>query len=235
MSKRPIGILGGMGPQATILLQQRLMAAIPAAKDDSDHIPLLIDMNSQVPSRIDRLITGQGADPGPVLAHMARRLEEAGAVALAMPCNTAHHYVTEICDAVKIPFLNMVSLSAQSASQQAKDREPVGILASPAVRRIGLLDRALERYGIKALWPEPDDSMLSAIQTIKEHGTTTEAKAIHKAASQDLWERGARIQLIACSEFSLISNSVAPECQIIDTLDVLVGAIVETSSAYQYL
>jgi aspartate racemase len=224
-----------MGPEATILLQQRLMAAIPTARDDSDHIPLLIDMNPQVPSRIDRLIRGRGPDPAPVLAQMAMRLEAAGAAALAMPCNTAHHYATDICDAVKIPFINMVTLSAKTASQHSKDHEPVGILASPAVRKTGLLDRALETHDIKALWPEPDDNMLSAIQTIKEHGTTPEAKAILKAASQDLWDKGARVQLIACSEFSLISNSVASECKIIDTLDVLVGAIVKTSSAAQNL
>ena len=51
----PIGILGGMGPETTVLLQQRLIAAVNAT-DDSDHIPLIVDMNSQVPSRIAHLI-----------------------------------------------------------------------------------------------------------------------------------------------------------------------------------
>ena len=57
MGLRCIGILGGMGPEATILLQQKLVAAV-TARDDADHIPLLIDMNPQVPSRISRLIEG---------------------------------------------------------------------------------------------------------------------------------------------------------------------------------
>jgi len=45
---RKIGVLGGMGPEATILFQQRLLKAV-RAQDDQDHIPLLIDMNPQVP------------------------------------------------------------------------------------------------------------------------------------------------------------------------------------------
>ena len=68
---RPVGILGGMGPEATILLMQRIMAAVPA-RDDSDHVPLIVHQNPQVPSRIAALIEGTGTDPGPVLAGMAR-------------------------------------------------------------------------------------------------------------------------------------------------------------------
>ena len=90
LPKRRIGILGGMGPEATVLLMSRIIARTPAA-DDRDHVPLFVDNNTQVPSRIAALIEGTGEDPGPVLADMARRLEANGAEALAMPCNTAHH------------------------------------------------------------------------------------------------------------------------------------------------
>ena len=120
MTKQTIGILGGMGPEATILLQQRVMSALPTAEDDGDHIPLLIDMNPQVPSRIDYLINRQGANPGPILAQMAKRLETAGAGALAMPCNTAHHFAETIRSAVDIPFIDMVSLSAKTASEHSR-------------------------------------------------------------------------------------------------------------------
>ncbi|WP_371813793.1 hypothetical protein [Ruegeria sp. HKCCA0370] len=70
MTQHPIGIIGGMGPEATILLQRKLVEAVPVS-DDRDHIPLLIDMNTQVPSRIAHLIDGAGEDPGPTLAAMA--------------------------------------------------------------------------------------------------------------------------------------------------------------------
>ncbi len=109
---RRVGILGGMGPEATVLLMQRIIAATPAS-DDADHLPLIVDQNPQVPSRIRHLIEGTGEDPGPVLAAMARRLQAAGAEALAMPCNTAHHYAPAIRQATAIPLIDMVALSVR--------------------------------------------------------------------------------------------------------------------------
>ncbi len=145
---RRVGILGGMGPQATLLLMQKVIDAVPAA-DDADHIPLLVDQNPQVPSRIRRLIEGAGEDPAPVLADMARRLVAGGAEALAMPCNTAHHYVPAIRAAVAVPFIDMVDLSVTKAARLAGLDGQVGILASPAVRRIGLFDAALDGYRVE--------------------------------------------------------------------------------------
>ena len=217
---KPIGIMGGMGPEATILLQQRLMSALPDVTGDEDHIPLLIDMNTQVPSRIAHLIKGTGEDPSLVLASMARRLEGAGAVALAMPCNTAHYYAGAIENAVAIPFMNMVNKLDSTGAR-------VGMLASPAVRLTGLFDKALEPFEKETLWPANDDKMLEAIQEIKKHGPTETAKSILQAASNELAHAGAMVQVIACSEFSLFKteNIKGPGVALIDTIDVLVEHI----------
>ncbi|WP_127562987.1 aspartate/glutamate racemase family protein [Nioella ostreopsis] len=222
---RRIGILGGMGPEATILMQQRLLQAVQA-EDDSDHIPLLIDMNPQVPSRIAHLIEGTGGDPAPVLAEMARRLETGGAEALAMPCNTAHSYAASIEAAVDIPLLNVVTLSADRAGAGK-----VGILASPATRITGVFDRALEKVGATPVWLRDDTPLLHAIRIIKANGATVEARNILRAASEELLAMGAETQLVGCSEFSLIAEAASAEAQVIDTLDVLVDAVVAFATA----
>ncbi|TAG28859.1 MAG: aspartate/glutamate racemase family protein, partial [Rhodobacterales bacterium] len=125
---RTVGILGGMGPEATVLFMQRLLQAVEA-RDDADHIPLIVHQNSAVPSRIKRLVEGVGEDPGPVLAQMARDLQAAGAKALAMPCNTAHAYAPHIIAATPLPFLDM-----RAAILAALPKGPVAMLASPALR-----------------------------------------------------------------------------------------------------
>lgn len=224
MSRRVVGILGGMGPEATILLQQRVLAGV-VALDDSDHVPLLVDMNSQVPSRIAHIIEGTGADPAPVLAAMARRLEAAGATALGMPCNTAHHYAPVVEAAVSIPFLNMVELSVASAAQRLEPGSSVGFLASPAVRKAGVFDAALDRAGLTALWPEDSDRMLGAIRLIKADGPTTSAGRILSEAASELVGKGASLILVACSEFSLLAGSLSIPVPTIDTVDVLADAI----------
>ncbi|MEM6728701.1 MAG: aspartate racemase, partial [Pseudomonadota bacterium] len=63
---RPVGVIGGMGPAATVLFMSRVIDAVEA-KDDADHIPLLVDQNPQVPSRIGTLLEDGDEDPGPVL------------------------------------------------------------------------------------------------------------------------------------------------------------------------
>jgi len=223
---RTVGILGGMGPEATVLLMQKIIAAVPA-RDDADHVPLIVDQNCQVPSRIAHLIEGTGPDPAPVLAAMARRLEAAGAEALAMPCNTAHHYADAIRGAVSVPFLDMVAASARAARDAAGQGAAVGLLASPAVAQVALFDRALADVGLRVVHPEDGAALLAAIRSIKAHGPNAEARAAVHAASRSLLAKGARVQLIACTEFSLIPDALAPGAQGIDTLDVLVAEIVE--------
>lgn len=225
---RRIGILGGMGPEATLQLMARLIAATPAA-DDADHIPLMIDMNPQVPSRIARLIEGRGRDPGPVLAAMAMQLERTGAEALAMPCNTAHYYAPAIRDSVSIPLLDMVDLSAASAVAQAGPGARIGVLGSPALRRIGIFDAALKRHGGVAVYPTDQEGLLSAIREIKALGPSEATAATLAAAAADVGSQGARVQLVACTEFSLVSGLATAKATIIDTLDVLVQAVVDYS------
>ncbi len=232
MSRNVVGILGGMGPEATILLQQRLLATVQAT-DDADHLPLLIDMNPQVPSRIAHLIEGTGPDPAPVLAEMARRLETAGATALAMPCNTAHHYALQIEAAVSIPFLNMVELSVARPADDLGPGATIGILASPAVRLAGVFDAALSRAGLAALWPADADRMLAAIRLIKARGATPEAQEILSDAAAELAGNGAELLFVACSEFSLLAPGLPGTVPVIDTIDVLADAILAHSQMKQ--
>ena len=123
---KTVGILGGMGPEATILLMQKVLAAVPA-RDDADHVPLLVHQNPQVPSRIRALIQGGGEDPGPVLAHMARDLEAGGAQALAMPA-TPHEPMGQL------PFQQL------SFAEPANDSGHDSFEASVAKAMEGLAD-----------------------------------------------------------------------------------------------
>ncbi len=222
---KTVGILGGMGPQATVLLMQKIIAATPA-RDDSDHVPLLVDQNTQVPSRLRHLLDHAGDDPGPVLAAMAVRLQAAGADALAMPCNTAHHYLPAICRATTVPFLDMVALSVTHAAGLLGQSGIVGILASPAVRRTGLFDGPFAHRGVTPVYAKDEDATLAAIRSLKAKGANDGARACLTAASADLLAQGASVQMIACTEFSLIPEAIAKGVIAFDTLDLLVQAII---------
>ena len=200
------------------------MASVQA-RDDADHIPLIVDQNPQVPSRIAHLLDGSGVDPGPVLADMARRLVAGGAQALAMPCNTAHHYAGAIRAAVAVPLLDMVALSVAHAADLVGQGGVIGILCSPAVRKVGLFDAPLAAVGVRALYATDEAAMLAAIRQIKADGPEPAARAALFAASHELAARGAAVQMIACTEFSMIADAVTQGITAFDTLDLLVQAI----------
>lgn len=222
-----------MGPEATVQLMARVIALTPA-DDDADHVPLLVDQNPQVPSRIAALIDGDGDDPGPTLAAMANRLVGAGAEALAMPCNTAHGYAETIRSAAPdVPFLDMVALASDRAVASARSGRAVGMLASPATRALGIYDQALAERGARAIWPTDDAPLLDAIRRLKRDARDAEARAAHLAAAEGLVDRGVDALCIACTEFSLISDAVPLGPPTIDALDALAMAIRDFSLGAQ--
>jgi len=218
-----IGVIGGMGPEATVEFMRRVIAAVPA-QDDCDHIPMLVDNNTQIPSRIAQLIDGTGQDPTPVLVQMAQGLQAGGAQALAIPCNTAHAYAGAIAGSVSIPLLDMVTLSAQKAA--AMTEGPIGILASPASRITGIFDRALAEHGRRAVYVEDENTMLRVIRDVKRQGPTAGSQRLLQGLSRQVLNAGARLQLVACSELSLFTDPVVEDAAQVDTIDVLTQAVV---------
>jgi len=210
---RRVGIIGGMGPEATVALMQRVIALVPA-QDDADHVPLIVDQNTQVPSRIAYLIEGRGEDPGPVLVGMARRLEAAGAEAVAMPCNTAHHWAGEIAGTVGVPFLDMVGMTLAQVPGR------VGVLASPAVRIAGVY--AARREGV--VHHAEEGALLDLIRRVKREGATEGARAEFARLVKGL---GTERVIVACTEFSLLAGAAPDGVEVVDSLDVLARAIVE--------
>ena len=225
--EKVVGIIGGMGPEATVDFMRRLIAATPA-RDDSDHLHMLVDNNPKIPSRIATLIEGRGEDPAPVLCDMAKGLEAQGADFLVMPCNTAHYYRPVIARSVQIPFLDMVELSVQKlAATQPKPRR-VGMLASPAVRLVGLYSERIEQAGLQALFPSPDceNRLLEVIKAVKAGQLGPQHRQDYADVGRTLVDAGADAFLIACTELSVIGPPDGVTGPVVDALDVLVEATI---------
>jgi len=224
---RTVGVLGGMGPEATIYFMQQVVGAV-SARHDADHIPLMVDNNPQVPSRIKAIIEGTGDDPGPVLAHMAQRLVGAGAQALVMPCNTAHYYAGQVAAATHVPFLNMVALSCAEAAQTAPGGK-VGLLGSPALQQVGVFEDALAAEGLSPVYAKESGRVLATIRAIKAQGPSEFAAHTLTDVAGQMVEDGADVICICCTEFSLLAREITVKVPMFDALDVLVSATVAFS------
>jgi aspartate racemase len=219
MSEKTVGVIGGMGPEATVDFLRRLIAATPA-QDDADHIHVLVDNNPKIPSRISALIEGKGQDPLPELIRMARGLEKQGADFLVIPCNTAHYYLPAIAHAVDIPLLDMVGLSIRALSGKR-----IGMLASPAVRLVGLYEARLRDAGMAAVFPDVagETKVLEIIRAVKANRVTAQHRRDYAdvAGALDM-----DALLIACTELSVLGAPEGVTRPVVDALDALVKATI---------
>ncbi len=231
MPPKSVGILGGMGPEATVDLMHRVIRATPAT-DDCDHIHLVVDNNPQVPSRIKALIEKTGQDPLPCLQDMARKLEAWGVDFLAMPCNTAHYYHERIQNVVGIPLLNMIDISGTAVLHDSPRIQAVGILASSAVLDLRLYDQEFAAQNIAVVHPEfePQQRLMQAIRTIKTcNYSHLEHKAL-QAPADSLLSNGAEVIVIACTELSILAGGLNSPVRCYDTAQLLAEAIVQKAT-----
>ena len=84
-----IGIVGGMGPMAGVYLQQLIIEATPAERDQ-DHFEVVCFTNPHVPERMRSLAEDGGRRYAEAVRASARLLVHAGATHIVIPCNTAH-------------------------------------------------------------------------------------------------------------------------------------------------
>jgi aspartate racemase len=221
---RAVGVIGGMGPEATVELMRRVIAQT-RAQDDEDHVHLIVESNPRIPSRIAYLLEGRGTDPEPEILRIARNLERSGAAALAMPCNTAHHYASAIRGAVEIPLLDMVQLTVERIGASHPGAR-VGLLASSAVHRVGVYEPALRSHGLQGELPQRQEELLALIRGVKRGETGPEAAQAFAGIASELGRR-TDVLLIACSELSLISSQI----EALDSLDVLAQAVIDFAGA----
>jgi len=225
--EKVVGILGGMGPEATVDLMRRIIRNTPA-QDDIDHVRCIIDNNPKVPSRIKALIEGTGENPGPVMAEMAKNLRGAGADFLCIACNTAHNYYDYVYGAVDIPVLNMIELAADAALRASPSAARIGILASPAVRTTGLYENVLALSSSKAAYldPEAENALLDIIKRVKKGDLSPQIREMLANVVNSLRDKGVKTAIAACTELGVIMEGESYEIEIIDAAEVLARAIV---------
>ena len=191
---RTIGVIGGMGPAATVDFLAALVTGAGAV-DDSGHPRVLVDSNPDVPDRGAALVGGPS--PGPVLAGMAARLLAQGAEVLAMPCNAAHGWADAVRAVAAGQFVDIVDAAIAAAMVHRPAR--IGVIAIGATLDLRLYDRApvpviaADRERVQPL-----------VNRIKGGDTGPEVVAAMTAIAADLIAAGADVIIAACTEVPLV-------------------------------
>jgi aspartate racemase len=224
MDKKTIGINGGMGPLATADLFQKIVVNTKA-DTDQQHLHMLIDNDPSVPDRTAAILHG-GEDPLPVMLRAARRLEQAGADLLIMPCNTAHYYYESLAAGTSLPILHMPNETAREIARQGIGT--VGLLATDATIRTGLYSRALEALGIRVLLP--DDRGQSEVRHVIFDGVKAGNTQIDIAGFlrtlDELEAAGAQAMVLGCTELPVAFSLFRIRKRAVDPTAVLARAAI---------
>ena len=218
---RVVGVLGGMGPDATVDFMDKVIAATPAAKDQ-DHIAMLVDHNPAVPNRQEAILRG-GTDPGPALATMARRLEAAGADFLVIPCNTAYVFADRITAAVDVPLVSIIDVTIDAILERCGPVAEAGVLATDGCLESGVYQQALEAKGIAAVLPGATvlGRVMQLINAIKGGDRSDDVRNAMRRIADSLIERGAEAVIAGCTEIPLVLEDGDLTVPLISSTDVL--------------
>jgi aspartate racemase len=222
-----LGVLGGMGPLATVDFLAKLVAATPA-DGDADHVPHVTVSIPQIPSRVAAILHG-GASPLPALLDARDRLRAAGATHYAMPCNTAHRWHDALCDGLDGPFLHIADAAADAVAPLVAPGARVGVIATEATHAIGLYAERLARRGYRAVPPCAADNagVVAGIAEVKR-GDALAGGRRFAAVVEALAASGCEAVVLGCTEVppGLAAAGASPAVPMVDPTEALARACV---------
>jgi aspartate racemase len=215
-----VGLIGGMGPAATLDFFDRILKRTKAVRDE-DHLRVIIDNNTKFPSR-DAASKGEGPSPGAAIAATARGLQDAGADFIVMACNTAHAYETEIRAAISAPFLSMIDETVKAVHELRPER--VGLLAADPCLRARLYQDAFAKAGLDLVLPPPESqrTLQELINRVKAGDTGGTVRRSMATLARKLEAQGAEVIVAGCTEVPIVLTADNIDGELVNSTDVLV-------------
>lgn len=199
-----IGILGGMGPEATADLFLKIIRLTPASRDQ-DHIRVIIDSNPKIPDRT-AYILGKGEDPFPALLETALNLKKAGVNFIIMPCNTAHYFLERLEKETGLPFISIVDAAVEELKIKIASPAKVGILATDGTIKAEIYHKGLKREGFIPVVPsdEKQKVVMKCIYEGVKAGKISEAREWIKEPLKELANLGVKAMILGCTELPIL-------------------------------
>ena len=229
MKEKIIGILGGMGPAATLDVFHRILQ-LTSVKEDQEHIHIIIDNNPKIPDRT-QAIFGKGESPVPALKESGKMLERAKVDFIIIPCNTAHFFYDELKKHLRIPIVHMIREVAKKIHKEYPDIRKAGLLSTRGTIKAGLYQKELTALGIEVIKPdERAQNMVSeaiyGTEGIKCGYLKGKSKKLIYNAIDNLVNNGAEVIIGGCTEIPLVVDSETVPIPFINSNQVLAESAV---------
>lgn len=229
IEKRRIGVLGGMGPAATIDFMSKIRSATPALRDQ-DHVPLIVHCVPQIPDRSTAILSRTDA-PLPHLLDGVRLLQDAGVHAIAIACNTAHHWHARLQAQARVPILHIADAVRELIAQREQPGLRVALMGTQGTRHSRLYDHMLAPGSGELLFPDAQAQAAidRAITCVKAGQIALAREASAQAAHLLLGLQSADILLLACTELPIAMQDSVYAKHCVDATQALALACVQFS------
>ncbi|MFH1763384.1 MAG: amino acid racemase [Gemmatimonadota bacterium] len=219
-----VGILGGMGPMSTADLMRKVTEKTPV-RYEREHLRMLIDSRPQIPDRPAALL-GTGPSPVPMLQESARMLEAWGADLIAIPCNTAHGFLSDVQAAVGIEVLDMIGIVGREISRTFPDGAPIGLLSTTAAQKLRIFHDRMPQFNLVVPEASVQERLVAgAILQVKLEDTVEGPRKKLLAAIESLKPTPEAV-IAGCTEVELAFEGVEGPVPIFRPMDLLAEEIV---------
>ncbi len=200
-----------MGPLATVDFLHKLIEETPAARDE-DHIPVVTYSVPQIPMRPAAILDG-GESPLPAMIEGIHTLKKAGAVAIAIPCNTAHYWYDELRRAGGLPIVHIADAALAALAGRCAPGATIGLIGTRGTLAAGFFQQRLTAYGYRCIVNSDADQehlVLAAIMHVKSNQLGAAAVLLESAVAK-LVHEGAAGVLLACTETPVVLERLSPQ------------------------
>jgi aspartate racemase len=228
---QPVGVLGGIGPMATVHFMRRVVE-LTAADRDQDHVRMIVWNDTSVPDRTDALF-GRGPSPEAALVADVIALELAGSRFVAIPCNTALVWLDAMRAATGLEVLDTVAETVAAARAAVPEMRRIGVLATDGTLHAGTYARASAAAGVELVLPTDDvqREVMSVIYDGVKAGNPVPRERF-AALVNHLLGRGADTVALGCTELSVLHGALGVEDhRVVDSIDSLARVVIRRSGA----
>ncbi|MBP3568546.1 MAG: amino acid racemase [Lachnospiraceae bacterium] len=221
---KTLGVIGGLGPMATAYFMQ-LVIDMTEAMTDQEHIPMIIYNCPQIPDRTSYLLGKSQENPGPQIIDCGKKIGQAGAELIAIPCITAHALFPEIEKELDTPVLHIIRETAAYLKQEGIKR--VGLEATDGTVQTRVFQKELEQNGIEVILPskEKQEMVMHIIYNNVKAGQRVDMNRFRQI-EQELYVKGAETIILGCTELSMVSRDENIGHGYLDAMEVLARAAV---------
>ena len=227
---KPVGILGGLGPEASNKFCEFLIK-YKKANIDQDNLNFIHYCNAKIPSRLDYISGRSSVSPIPEMVRTCKALEDLGANCIVIPCNTIHHLLPEIQKEISVPIIDMIQLLVRKIKLENPDIKKIGVLGTTLTIDLRLYERYLNLVGIEVIKLDripQEDLVMGPINKIKAGKKRTPRKLLMDAASKMI-EAGADALILGCTEIPLVLSTKDFDIPVYDPMVICAKEIINYS------